>query len=255
MTSTYLDEKYGLLKYLLEQKERGRIRHFGFSAHGSQEVIRRFLETYGRHMEFGQLQVNYIDWAFQAAKAKVDLLNEHNLPVWVMEPLRGGQLASLPDEDRAALAELRPEENLPAWSFRFLQSIPGVTVVLAGASNLEQMRGNIETFREEKPLSEKEWATLLDIGERLVSQVALPCTACRYCLSHCPQQLDIPNLLALYNEHCFTQGGFLAPMALMAVDEAKRPEACVACGNCEEVCPQQIKISEALSDFTVKLKG
>lgn len=251
----YLDEKYGIQKYLLQQKERGRIKHLGFSVHGSLEVMMRFMDVYGRHMEFCQIQLNYIDWAFQEARAKVEYLNEHKIPIWVMEPMRGGQLAALPAEHLARLQELRPEEQTPAWAFRFLQSIPGVAVVLTGASNFDQLRANIETFRAEKPLQQKEFDTLLDIAESMVARIALPCTACRYCLSHCPQQLDIPALLALYNEHSFTKGGFLAPMALMAVPEDKQPSACVACGSCEEVCPQQIKISEAMADFISKLKA
>jgi len=251
----YLDEKYGIYKYLIEQKERGRIKHLGFSVHGSLEVLKRFLTAYGDKMEFGQIQLNYIDWSFQDAKAKVELLNEYKIPVWVMEPLRGGRLAALPPEHEVVLRELRPEETMPAWAFRFLQSIPGVTMVLTGASSFEQLRENIEIFNTEKPLKEKEFDTLLNIAEQMVAKIALPCTACRYCVSHCPQQLDIPELLALYNEHSFTENGFIAPMALMAVPEDKQPGACVACGSCEEVCPQQIKISEAMSDFAAKLKS
>ena len=117
----YLDPQYGIMDYLLEQKAQGRIRHLGFSAHGSYEVMKQFLDAYGEHMEFCQIQLNYVDWAFQDAKGKVELLKAHHLPVWVMEPLRGGKLASLAEEDAAALKALRPEETVPAWAFRFLQ--------------------------------------------------------------------------------------------------------------------------------------
>lgn len=250
----YLDEKYGILKYLLEQKKGGRIRHLGFSVHGSYEVMKKFLDAYGEQMEFAQIQLNYIDWNFQAAKAKAELSNEYNLPVWVMEPLRGGRLAALPSEHMTRLTELRPKEKAAAWAFRFLQSLEGVKVVLSGMSSFEQLRENIGTFRDDKPLAENEFETLLNIAESMVGEIALPCTACRYCLSRCPQQLDIPGLLALYNEHCFTKGGFLAPMALMALPEEKRPGACEACGGCEEACPQQIKISEAMFDFASQLR-
>lgn len=249
----YLDDKYGIYRYLMKQKRAGRIRHLGFSAHGSYDVMKRFLEAYGEGMEFCQIQLNYLDWIFQDAKGKLELLAEHQLPVWVMEPLRGGKLAELSEEDAELLKNLRPNESVPAWAFRFLQSIPGVTMVLSGMSNSEQLRENIQTFEEEKPLNSKEMEKLLKIANNMVEKIALPCTACRYCVSHCPQGLDIPALLALYNEHCVTDGGFIAPMALSAIPEEKRPGACIGCRSCEAVCPQQIKVSEAMADFVRKL--
>lgn len=249
----YLDPKYGIFDYLTAQKKAGRIRHLGFSAHGSYAVMKRFLEAYGSEMEFCQIQLNYLDWRFQGAKEKVELLQAYNIPVWVMEPLRGGKLASLAPADEEKLQALRPQEGIPAWAFRFLQSIPAVTVTLSGMSNMEQMQENIRTYETEQPLDESEMQTLLGIADAMVGKIALPCTACHYCVSHCPQGLDIPNLLALYNEHCFTDGGFIAPMALSAVPEDKRPNSCIGCRSCEAVCPQQIRISEAMADFARKL--
>ncbi len=249
----YLDDgKYGIYTYLMEQKRLGRIRHLGFSAHGSVETIRRFLEAYGKDMEFCQLQLNYVDWSFQADKEKVELLREWNIPVWVMEPLRGGRLASLPAADEAKLRALRPQETVPAWAFRFLQSIPEVVVTLSGMSNLEQLRENIAIWETDAPLNGEEKKTLLGIAEGMMTGI-LPCTGCHYCVSHCPMGLDIPRLLELYNEHSFTGGGFIAPMALQAIPAEKHPSACVGCRSCEAVCPQGIRISEAMSDFTKRL--
>ena len=248
----YLDEKYGIYKYLTEQKENGRIRHLGFSIHGSYEILERFLEAYGDKMEFCQIQLNYIDWSFQNAKAKVELLNKRKIPVWVMEPLRGGKLAKLSEDVEEKLTGMRPEEEIPAWAFRFLQSIEGVTMILSGMSDFKQVQDNIKTFSTEKPLSKDEMDTLLGIADGILSR-RLPCTACHYCTSHCPKGLDIPGLIKLYNEHNFTGGGFIAPMALMATPEEKHPSACIGCRSCEAVCPQQIKISEAMSDFANKL--
>ena len=248
----YLDEQYGIDRYLMKQKENGRIRHLGFSAHGEYDVMKRFLEKYGDHMEFCQLQINYIDWNFQEAKRKVELLNEYHIPVWVMEPLRGGKLAALSADAETALKELRPEETVPAWAFRFLQSLPEVKVILSGMSSVEQLEENIRTFGEEKPLNDTEMKKLLGIADNMINGV--PCTACHYCTSHCPNGIDIPAMLKLYNEHVFTGGGFIAPMTLQAVPEENRPSACVGCRSCEAVCPQQIKISEVLADFVEKLK-
>lgn len=249
----YLNPRHEIMEYLLRQKENGRIRHLGFSAHGSTAVIQRFLKQYGAHMEFGQLQLNYLDWNFQGAKEKAELLNTHHIPIWVMEPLRGGKLAALDAQAEAILKTLRPQECIPAWAFRFLQSIPGVTMVLSGMSDFAQVQQNVQTFAAEKPLNESEMAALLSIAKDLTRKIVLPCTACHYCVSHCPKGLDIPSLLGLYNEHCFTGGGFIAPMALMAVPEEKRPAACIGCRSCEAVCPQQIKISDAMKDFCEKL--
>lgn len=246
----YLNPAHRIYDYLTAQKKNGRIRHLGFSAHGSRAVIERFLSVYGDAMEFCQLQINYLDWNFQDAKGKVALLRGRGLPVWVMEPVRGGSLASLKPEYEERLRALRPDEAIPAWAFRFLQSIPEVTVTLSGMSNLDQIQQNIATFGEEKPLSAQEMDALLGIADEMVKKIALPCTACRYCTTHCPQGLDIPHLLALYNEHAYSNGGFIAPMAVSAIEEDKRPNACIGCRSCEAVCPQQIKISEAMADFS-----
>lgn len=250
----YLDKKYGIFAYLSKQKELGRIRHLGFSAHGGKKVLRRFLAAYGEHMEFGMLQVNYLDWTFQEAKEKIELLSEYNVPVWVMEPLRGGRLANLPREQAEKLRNLRPEESVPAWAFRFLQSIPQVKMTLSGMSNFQQLRENIATYQTHRPLNDREMETLLGVAWDMLKNKILPCTGCKYCLNYCSRGLDIPMLLGLYNEHTFTEGGWLAGMVLESVPEDKHPSACIGCKRCEEVCPQQIKISEALADFTEKLK-
>ena len=249
----YLDPKYGIYDYLMEQKKNGRIRRLGFSCHGALPVLRRFLEAYGKDMEFCQLQVNYIDWAFQDGKEKVALLEQYHIPVWVMEPLRGGRLARLSEAEAAPLKEMRPDETIPAWAFRFLQSLPQVVVTLSGMSDLEQMKANLATFETERPLTKTEMDRLLQLAGGMVSKSALPCTACHYCTSHCPQGLDIPGLLALYNEHAFTGGGFIAPMALSALPQDKWPSACIGCGSCEAVCPQQLKIADAMAAFSKML--
>ncbi len=249
----YLDPKYGILPYLLRQKENGRIRHLGFSTHGNMPVLKRFLEACGEQMEFCQIQANYIDWEFQSAREKAELLGEYHIPIWLMEPLRGGRLASLTEEQTAVLRGMRPEESVPAWAFRFTQTLPNVVVTLSGMSSLDQVKDNVAIFQTEAPLSEGEMTALLDMARGMVDARVLPCTGCRYCVSYCPQNLDIPSLLSLYNEHAFTGGGFIAPMALGAVPRDRQPSCCVGCRSCEAVCPQQLKISEAMADFSKML--
>ncbi len=250
----YLDEEYGIFSYLMEQKKNGKIRHLGFSTHGNLDTMKRFLEAYGMDMEFCQLQINWLDWDFQNAREKVALVSSYNIPVWVMEPVRGGALVKLAPKHEEKLKSLRPDTKIVEWAFRFVQSLPEVKMTLSGMSNFEQLKENIETYEQSKPLSEQEMNVLFEIAKEMTSKNTLPCTSCRYCTSHCPMELDIPWLIELYNEHVYSGGGFIAPMAMDALEENKMPSACLNCKACEAVCPQNIKISEMMADFTEKLK-
>ena len=250
----YLNPAHGIMDYLLAQKEAGRIRHLGFSAHGAIPVMERFLEAYGEHMEFCQIQLNWLDWEFQDAKGKVELLKKWNLPVWVMEPVRGGKLANLSDDAVAKLTAARPDETPVAWSFRFIQGIPEVVMTLSGMSNFEQLKENITTFAEDKPLSGAELATLKEVADAMAAEGTVPCTACHYCTSHCPMGLDIPQLLAMYNQYKLTgKGDFISSMMISTLPDDKKPSACIGCGSCAAVCPQQIDIPGTLAEFAEAL--
>lgn len=245
----YLDPKYGLMDYMLEQKEKGRIKHIGVSVHASLDTLTRFLDAYGENIEFCQLQLNWMDWDYQDAKAKVALLNERNIPIWVMEPVRGGKLVNLHENQKSLLKELRPEWETPEWSFRYLQSIPGVSVVLSGMSNMQQLQENIKTFETEIQLNETETKALYQIAHELLNTV--PCTACRYCTPDCPQEIDIPEMIKLYNDQIFARGKIPADK-LKDIPENNQPAACIGCRACEALCPQEIKISEVMADFKDK---
>lgn len=247
----YLDDaKYGTLSFFRRQVEEGRIKHLGFSVHGNLETFMRFLEAYGDIVEFCQIQLNYMDWDFQNARGKVEELQRRDLAIMVMEPLRGGILISLGDDDMAPLRQLRPAANAVEWAFAYVRGVKGVGTVLSGMSNMEQLRENVSLFEREDALSAEEEAALLALGHKLASAKGVPCTACHYCVSHCPLDLDIPRLLELYNEHLSRPDfAFIAPMALGAMPAEKHPGACIGCGACASVCPQQIDIPEALADF------
>ena len=253
----YLDPQYGILDYIKEQKEAGLIKHLGFSCHGDLPVLKRFLEAYGDDMEFCQLQLNYFDWEFQRGRQKVELLKEYGIPVWVMEPVRGGKLVKLTEEREKILKELRPDEEIVAWAFRFLESQPEINMILSGMSDEQQLRDNIKTFEDSRPLNEKEMEAILKIADEMAAEKQVPCTACHYCVDHCPAGLDIPRLIELYNEHTLTKKAglmaFIAPMALGSYPDDKKPSACLHCRSCEQVCPQQIKISEVMEDFVKEL--
>ena len=210
----YLDRKLGIVDYLLKQKEEGHIRHLGFSCHCEPETIEKLLNVYGQVLEFGQIQLNWLDYSVQKAGEKLGILKKHGIPVWVMEPLRGGRL------DGVSFAD----------SFRFLQNL-GVTVILSGMSDENQILENTETFAQKNPLSEEETNRLIDMGREMAAGRSVPCTGCRYCISYCPQEINIPEMISKFNN----------------VVKPDAPVPCIGCGNCAAVCPQQINIPEIMS--------
>ena len=236
---TYKNEKWRIVDYFIEQKRLGRIKHLGFSCHGGVENIRDFLDAFGEHMEFCQIQLNYMDWSLQDAKGKYELLTERGIPVWVMEPVRGGKLADLPAHDAERLNALRPGESSASWGFRWLQGLPNVKMILSGMSAFDQMVDNVKTFETRRPLSEEENALLYEIADELKN--AVPCTACRYCCAGCPKQLDIPTLISLYTNIRLATNLNLR-MRVDALDRDKLPNACIGCGKCRAVCPQGIDV-------------
>ena len=242
----YTSEKWRILDYFVEQKKRGRIRHLGFSSHAEFETLRDFLDYAGDRVEFCQIQLNYLDWTLQKAQARYDLLTERNIPVWVMEPVRGGRLATLSDAQTARLRELRPGASTASWAFRWLQSLPNVTMILSGMSNMDQVIDNIETFSSQRPLSNEETASLSEIASEL--QTIIPCTGCRYCCDGCPRHLDIPVLLNSLNDARFGSN-FTVAMRLESLPEAGLPDACIGCGACVSSCPQHIDIPSLMREF------
>ena len=249
--ATYLDPQWNIIGYFKEQKAKGRIRHLGFSTHSTLDGLREFLDAAGDDMEFCQIQLNYLDWTLQNARGKYKLLEERNIPVWVMEPVRGGKLASLSPAAEAKLKAARPEESVAAWGFRFLQALPQIRMILSGMSNMEQMADNVKTFSGYAHLTSEETAMLMDIAEDLKGSV--PCTACRYCCDGCPMELDIPGLIAVYNE-LKVSPSVNSAMRIEFAPEDKRPTACIGCGQCVQICPQNIDIPKELKNLTEKLK-
>ena len=250
----FVNPERNALDYFYEQKENGRIRHLGFSAHADYDDLKKYLETYGDHMEFCQIQLNWLDWDFQNAKKRVELLKEYHIPIWVMEPVRGGKLASIPEEYMEKLRKYRPDATAPEWCFRFLQAIPEVTMILSGMSNMEQLEENVKTFASKEPVSDEERDLLFEIARDFVNKNTLPCTACRYCTSYCPNNIDIPEVIASYNEDKLSGSFFRVPMMMRRLPDGCKPTDCVGCRSCEEVCPQEIKISEVMADIMERVE-
>ena len=249
----YESEEYHIIPDLLQMKKEGKIRYFGFSCHAGPELLDAFLTRHEGVFDFVQIQLNYLDWTMQDAKEKCDIIRKHGLGIWVMEPVRGGKLAVLPESEKAKLRALRergsftgPEPSDASYAFRFLQDMPGVTVILSGMNEVFQVEDNLRTFREENPLSDEERSVLLDIAENLKKGV--PCTACRYCCDGCPMELDIPYLLQCYNDYKFATT-MTPSMRIDALSEDKRPAACIDCGQCMHACPQGIDVPSALAEL------
>jgi predicted aldo/keto reductase-like oxidoreductase len=252
----YTNEEIGVVPYLLEQKQKGRIRHLGFSAHGQAETIERFLlwsesRFPGGCFEIVQIQLNYLDWTLQNAKKKYEILTKRRIPVVAMEPCRGGRLASFDEKITAVLKAARPNDSIASWAFRFIKDLPNVQVALSGMSNLEQLRDNLKTFSDPSPLTDDENAILKKTVAALVGIV--PCTGCRYCTEECPQKLNIPGLISLYNE--ITNGNFfswniLDSFTLSAMTDDELPSNCSGCGNCKQICPQGLDVPEIMRKLT-----
>lgn len=247
----YTDEELGVVKYLLEQKAQGRIHHLGFSSHGRAETIDSFLSHYpAGTFEFVQLQLNYLDWRLQNADKKYEAVTKHGLPVVVMEPVRGGKLVQLSDENTAMLRAARPEESNAGWAFRFLQTLPNVDVVLSGMTTMAQLKENIEIFSEKRPLTAPEEEIIGKVVESMLNLI--PCTGCRYCTEECPTGLNIPKLIAIYNE--IVNGGAMLSFNLDTSKDEENPERCIGCGVCTGVCPQSIDVPEIMKQLCEKTK-
>jgi len=245
----FVTPEKNVLDYFIEQKKIGRIKHLGFSCHADYDDFVKFLDAYGEHMEFCQIQLNWLDWDYQEAKKKVALLNEKGIAIWVMEPVRGGRLATLEPEYMEKLNKLHPGLTPAQWSFRFLQSIKGVTMILSGMSNMQQLEENINTFATIEPVTDEEKEVLFEIGKSIVEKNTLPCTGCRYCTSYCPNEISIPEVVSAYNSDKISGNHFGVPFLMSRTPEGKKPTDCVGCRACEEVCPQDIKISEMMDEI------
>jgi len=239
----YCNPEKHCLDYFLEQKAKGKIRHLGFSCHAGPEALQEFVDRCRKDLEFCQIQLNYVDWKLQNAEKKVEILRKAGLPIWVMEPVRGGKLAAFDAETEASMRALRPDESIPAWAFRWLRTVPQPTMILSGMSSLAQMQDNLKTFSEHKPLNDTELKLIEALGLRISRQI--PCTGCRYCCAGCPMELDIPMLMGMANDMAITQS-FNTVSRYAALDDSKKASACIGCGQCSAACPQKIDVPEQM---------
>ena len=240
---TYLTN--GCIEYFLEQKKLGRIRHLGFSFHGSLSALEKM--TAHRDWEFALIQLNYLDWHHNDAKALYEHLVSKCIPIQVMEPIHGGLLTKLTDEGLEMFKKAEPNKSVASWALRFVADLPGISVILSGMSNEEQATDNITTIKEAKPLTDAEQDMVLKVSTLYHQTNFATCTSCMYCVKDCPKGLDIPYLLNTYN--IYKKSGEWRLFRLNALAEDKRPSACADCGICLKHCPQNLEIPKYLTDM------
>ena len=259
----YIDN--GMLDYLVEEREAGRIRHLGFSFHGTREVFDEVLAMHDRvHWDFVQIQLNYLDWTHATgnnvnAEYLYAELEKRRIPAVIMEPLLGGRLSNLPDHIVARLKQQRPESSVASWAFRFAGSPEGVLTVLSGMTYMEHLQDNIRTYSPLVPLTDAERQFLFDTADLIAGYPTIPCNDCKYCMP-CPYGIDIPAVLLHYNK-CVNEGNIpqdrqdenyrQARRAFLigydrSVPRLRQASHCTGCGQCNPHCPQSIDIPKEL---------
>lgn len=253
-------EEYDCFNWAMEKKKEGKIKHFGFSYHGSPELLEKILDKHPE-VEFVQIQLNYADWdnpIIQSGRL-YQILAERNIPVIVMEPVKGGTLASLDDELAGILSSANPDQSIPSWAIRFAANLPAVMTVLSGMSSEEQVHDNVNTVVNLKELTEEEAKALSQVQELMKTRDTVPCTACSYCTDGCPQNIAIPDIFKALNAarmHPNDLGRAKnAYKKLMEKPEAGAASSCIECGQCEGVCPQHLKIIELIAEAAEKLEA
>ena len=244
----------GCIDYFENMKKTGKIRYFGFSFHGSEASLDKMLAAYSK-WDFVQIQLNYYDWEYGNQKAVYKKLEEAGIPVMVMEPVHGGLLARTDTRWAEKMLQVRPGRSVASWAMRWLFDLDALQVILSGMGDLDMLQDNLKTFEEGKPLDAGEHSMVKEATRMLRAETALPCTGCRYCCAACPMGLNIPGLLADYNEVKLEAGGSWRLQRQFGLPDDKRATACIGCGACTAHCPQQLPIPSAMKEMTDIMKS
>ena len=249
--------KYDCFNWGIEKREEGKIKHFGFSFHGTPELLVEIVDNHPE-IEFVQIQLNYADWDNQIVHSGelYQILAERNIPIIVMEPCKGGKLANHDEECTEILKSVRPDKSVASWAFRFVGSLPGVTTILSGMSTQEQMEDNMNTFKNFEPLSDEEKAAIDKVIEAMFRVEQVGCTACRYCVDGCPMSISIPDIISAINTRRKFPGDMRPQFFYNGLVSGKSHASdCIGCGQCEGVCPQHLPIIEILKEGAEMFDG
>ena len=242
--------KYDCFSWGLKKKEEGKIRHFGFSYHGTPELLTEILDAHPE-IEFVQIQYNYLDRTNPVVQSQAlyDILLERNIPIIIMEPVRGGMLASMPENIEAKFKTVQSQKSVASWALRFIGSLPGVMTILSGMSTEDQMDDNIATFKNFEPMTGEEFKLVNEVTDEILKIPQIGCTSCKYCVDGCPMSISIPDVFRTINTlrrypDDWRSKNFYSGL----VGRSGKASDCVECGQCEGVCPQHLPIIELLKE-------
>ncbi|WP_419169072.1 aldo/keto reductase [Negativibacillus massiliensis] len=238
-------KEFHCVEFLQEMKRQGKIKHLGFSFHDTYPVFTQILDDYD--WDFVQIQLNYLDWQNQGAEQLYRELEKRNLPCMVMEPVRGGYLATLDEQRAKPFLEMEPNRSIASWAIRWVESLPQVTVVLSGMSDMAQLEDNVAMMTNFEPMNEKELEAVAKVVEEIRKVNDIPCTGCRYCMD-CPMGVDIPEIFAIYSRlKIFGKDKSFVEDYKEVMENGNGAEHCVGCQQCMNHCPQSIEIPDKLA--------